>query len=69
MVGVIKDNTAHVGHGYFWTMAFFAGINVVGLLLNLSLYYIDVNENDSVLDKVDMGSEAPESEQLNTEAN
>ena len=58
VVGLIKDNTAAVGHGYFWTMAFFIGINIVGLILNLSLYYIDMNHNDGVLDKVDLGSEA-----------
>jgi hypothetical protein len=36
--------------------AFFILINIVGLLLNMSLYYIDIYQNDGVLDKVDQGS-------------
>jgi len=40
-----------VGHGYFWVNAFFVGINVIGLLLNMWLYYIDINDNNGVLDK------------------
>ena len=34
VVGLIKDNTQETNHGYFWTMAFFIGINVIGLILN-----------------------------------
>ena len=33
-------------------MAFFIFINVIGLVLNLILYYRDITYNDSILDKV-----------------
>ena len=36
--------------------AFFVGINLIGLILNLNLYYIDIKYNDGVLDKVDQVS-------------
>lgn len=58
IVGIIKDRTKTVGHGYFWVFAFFIGINLVGLLLNMSLYFIDINQNKGVLDRVDKGSES-----------
>lgn len=32
---------------------FFVAINVIGLILNANLYYIDIKYNNSVLDKVD----------------
>jgi MFS family permease len=58
IVGVIKDNTHSVGPGskYHFVFAFFILINVIGLVLNLSLYFIDINHNDAVLDSVDKGS-------------
>lgn len=37
---------------------FFIGINLIGLILNASLYYIDVKYNNGVLDKVDQGKSA-----------
>lgn len=55
IVGQIKDNTRSVDHGYFWVNGYFVLINVIGLFLNAALYYIDINHNDSVLDKVDTG--------------
>lgn len=55
-VGSIKDTTKTIDHGFFYMNAFFILINVVGLLLNMSLYYIDIYQNDGVLDKVDQGS-------------
>jgi len=59
IVGVIKDNTREVGHGYVYTMAFFILINVIGLILNLILYYLDVNYHNSVLDSVQGNEEKP----------
>jgi hypothetical protein len=50
---MIKDRTKSVDHGYFWVNAFFISINCLGLFLNLSLYYIDISQNNGVLDKVD----------------
>ena len=66
LVGFIKDHTRSVGHGYYWVFAFFIAINVIGLCLNMSLYYIDLNNNNGVLDKVDRGSEASQSEHQDT---
>lgn len=58
IVGVIKDNTHSVGPGskYHFVFAFFILINVIGLVLNLCLYFIDINHNDAILDSVDKGS-------------
>lgn len=58
IVGYIKDMTAHKDHGYFYVNAFFVLINVIGLILNLNLWYIDKKYNNSVLDRVDAGSQA-----------
>jgi len=62
LVGMIKDNTKVVDHGYFYVNAFFIFINVVGLLLNMTLYYIDINHKDGILDKVDSASEADDTQ-------
>lgn len=56
---MIKDNTRNVGHGYFWVNAFFIAINIVGLILNMLLYHIDINQNGGILNNIDKGSEAP----------
>lgn len=53
IVGAIKDSTSTIGFGYTYVNIFFIAINIVGLALNSTLYYIDVTYNDSVLDKVD----------------
>jgi hypothetical protein len=37
---------------------FFIAINIVGLILNLNLYYIDIKYNNGILDKIDEGKEA-----------
>lgn len=57
LVGLIKDNTKSIDHGYFWVNAYFVLINLIGLCLNISLYYIDINYNNGVLDKVDSTTE------------
>ena len=49
IVGKIKDKTG----GYYWVMAFFVGINIVGLVLNITLYFVDIRQMDGVLNKVD----------------
>jgi len=54
-VGSIKDATKDIDHGFFYMNAFFISINIIGLLLNMSLYYIDIYQNDGILDKVDQG--------------
>ena len=59
LVGAIKDSTRSIDHGFFYTNAFFLSINLIGLILNICLYYIDINHNESALDKV-YGSSASE---------
>lgn len=49
IVGFIKDRTG----GYYWVMAFFVGINLIGFVLNICLYFVDINQMDGVLNKVD----------------
>jgi MFS family permease len=51
-VGWIKDNTKQIDHGYFWVNVFFVFVNIIGLVLNVTLYYIDIKKNGGVLDKV-----------------
>jgi len=64
IVGMIKDGTRQVDHGYFWVNMYFVGINVVGLLLNMSLYYIDIYHNDGILDKVEADTTEEEREKV-----
>jgi len=65
IVGVIKDKTTaaieNPSHGdkYHYVFAFFILINLIGLALNLTLYYIDVNQNGSVLDSVEKEKPVP----------
>jgi MFS family permease len=59
LVGMIKDSTKTVDHGYFWVNAFFICVNIVGLILNMTLYHIDITQNGGVLNNVDQGSERP----------
>lgn len=65
LVGHIKDSTAAIGFGYTYVNILFIAINVVGLILNSLLYYIDITYNDGVLDKVDNGDEAPAAAESN----
>ena len=58
IVGVIKDRTRQE-HGYKFVFAFFVLINIIGLVLNLTLYYIDVTRNNAVLDRVEKSAEEP----------
>jgi MFS family permease len=68
IVGFIKDRTKSVDHGYFYMNAFFVVINLVGLILNDNLYYIDVYYNNSVLDKVDLVSSGDSSDASSEDA-
>lgn len=61
IVGMIKDSTKEVDHGYFWVNAFFLALNVLGLFLGLTIYYLDVTYKNSVLDRADSG-ESPSAE-------
>jgi hypothetical protein len=63
IVGFIKDRTKSVDHGYFYCNLFFVAINVIGMILNLNLYYIDVKYNNSIHDRVDGAKEEPAQEQ------
>ena len=57
IVGFIKDKTKAVDHGYYYMNVFFVAINLVGLVLNLNLYYIDIKYNKGILDKADEGKQ------------
>ena len=46
--------------GYYWVNFFFVCVNVVGLVLNIALYYLDIKYYDSVLDKVDKATRVTE---------
>lgn len=46
--------------GYYWVNFFFVCVNIVGLFLNLTLYYLDIKYYDSVLDKVDQATRVTE---------
>jgi NADH:ubiquinone oxidoreductase subunit 3 (subunit A) len=56
-VGYIKDKTKQYDHGYYYVNMFFIAINLIGLFLNLTLYTIDIYQNNGILDKVDNGEE------------
>ena len=62
IVGFIKDQTKAVDHGYYYMNVFFVAINLIGLVLNMNLYYIDIKYNNRVLDKVDQGKQQAASE-------
>ena len=42
IVGMIKDKTKNIGHGYFWVCAFFVALNAITFFLNLTIYLIDI---------------------------
>jgi MFS family permease len=52
LVGLIRDRTMEVDHGYYYTNMLFVAINMVGLVINFALYTIDIYQNDGILDKV-----------------
>lgn len=52
-VGYIKDQTKSVDYGFFYMNSFFILINIIGLIMNMGLYYIDIYRNNGVLDKPD----------------
>jgi len=41
--------------GYYYVMVFFIGVNIIGLICNVYLYYIDIKYNDGILNRVDKG--------------
>ena len=43
--------------GYWWVMIFFIGVNIIGLLCNAYLYYIDIKDYDGILNRVDKGEQ------------
>lgn len=53
LVGYIKDKTRAYDHGFMYMNAFFVLINIIGFLLNASLYYIDVYERNGILESTD----------------
>ena len=52
VVGIIKDNTTR-GYHYYWVCFLFVCINVVGFVLNLWLYIIDIKKYGGILNNVD----------------
>ena len=59
-VGYIKDQTKSVDYGFFYMNSFFILINILGLVMNMGLYYIDIYRNNGVLDKPDDAQYEPE---------
>lgn len=41
--------------GYFWTMVYYMTLSAIGCVINIWLYFDDLNNRDAVLDKVDKG--------------
>ena len=39
--------------GYFWVLFFFVIINVIGIVLHISLYIIDMTKHDGILNRVE----------------
>uniref|UniRef100_A0A7S3CJD5 Lysosomal dipeptide transporter MFSD1 n=1 Tax=Strombidium rassoulzadegani TaxID=1082188 RepID=A0A7S3CJD5_9SPIT len=63
LVGLIKDQTKHIDHGFFYVNVFFVLVNLFALLINMNLYYIDVYYNQGVLDRVAHDKQAPSKEE------
>ena len=53
LVGYIKDKTRTIDHGFMYMNMFFVFINIIGFLLAVSLYYIDVYERNGILESTD----------------
>jgi len=53
LVGYIKDKTRAIDHGFMYMNMFFVFINIIGFLLAVSLYYIDVYERNGILESTD----------------
>lgn len=49
------DETKENGFGYKYVSLYFIGINIIGLILNSILYYVDIKYYDGVLNRVDDG--------------
>ena len=50
--GAIKDATANIRHGYFWMSFFWVCLCIIGLGMNVVLYFEDIKHNGGVLNKV-----------------
>jgi cyanate permease len=48
VVGYIKDKSGN----YDDVMLFFVAINGLGLMINLALYFVDIQQMDGILNKV-----------------
>ena len=46
--------------GYYYVEVFFIFVNIIGLVCNTSLYFVDIKYNNSVLDKVDKSDQLQE---------
>lgn len=60
VVGYIQEKTADNMFGYYWVNFFFVCVNIAGLIMNLTLYYLDIKYYDGVLDKVDKATRVTE---------
>ena len=56
IVGFIKDNTTKM-FGYYYVEWFFILVNIIGLVCNMILYFVDIKYNNGILDKVDKGDQ------------
>ena len=51
IIGSIKDMHKEVNDKFYWVNIYFISMNVVGLVVNFVLYYLDKTDNHGVLDK------------------
>ena len=40
-------------YGYFWVLFMFVAMNIIGIVLHIALYIIDMTKFDGILDKVE----------------
>lgn len=50
IIGYLQDNTSRE-FGYYWVMCYFAGMNVLGLILHLIIHCVDFKHYNGILDR------------------
>ena len=51
--GPIHDHTQDKMFGWFWVDSFFVSMNLIGIVLHIALYIIDIKYHDGILNRVD----------------
>ena len=60
IVNYIKEQTVDKDYGYYYVNLFYIAINFTGLIVHISLYFVDIRQNNGVLNRVDQGDELTE---------